>query len=91
MTSNEKTVKSTATLFKALSDPNRLKLLGLLTVREMCVCELTVALGITQATASHHIAILERAGLVEKRKEGKWTFYQLIDSPITQIIKKMIK
>lgn len=63
--------------FKALSDTTRLRILGLLTVREMCVCEVMVALDLTQPTASHHLRILENVGLVMDRKEGKWVFYSL--------------
>lgn len=67
-------------LFKALADPTRLRMLGLLIVREMCVCEVMVALDLTQPTASHHLRILENVGLVRARKEGKWVFYGLDDS-----------
>ncbi|MGF3523134.1 MAG: ArsR/SmtB family transcription factor [Candidatus Bathyarchaeia archaeon] len=66
-------------LFKALADPTRLRMLGLLTAREMCVCEIMVALELTQPTASHHLKILENAELVKSRKGGKWVFYSLID------------
>ena len=61
-------------VFKALSDSKRLRILGLLEVRDMCVCELMVALGMSQPNLSHHLKILEAEGFVEKRKEGKWTF-----------------
>ena len=61
--------------FKALADETRLRILKLLEVREMCVCEVMVALDLTQPTASHHLGILENAGLVKDRKEGKWVFY----------------
>jgi DNA-binding transcriptional ArsR family regulator len=65
--------------FKALADTTRLRILGLLAVREMCVCEIMVALDLTQPTASHHLRILENVGLVKDRKEGKWVFYALRD------------
>ena len=65
--------------FKALADTTRLRILGLLAVREMCVCEVMVALDLTQPTASHHLRILENVGLVKDRKEGKWVFYALTD------------
>lgn len=64
-------------LLKALANETRLKMLKLLGVREMCVCELTVALDLTQPTASHHLNILENLGLVKDRKEGKWVFYSV--------------
>ena len=63
--------------FKALADETRLKMLGLLAAREMCVCEVMVALDLTQPTTSHHLGILESAGLLKGRKEGKWVFYSL--------------
>ena len=66
-------------LFKALADETRLRILKLLEVREMCVCEIMVALALTQPTASHHLGILENVGLVRGRKEGKWVFYSARD------------
>lgn len=64
-------------LLKALANETRLKMLRLLSVREMCVCELTVALDLTQPTASHHLNILQNVGLVKDRKDGKWVFYSV--------------
>ena len=63
--------------FKALADETRLKMLGLLAAREMCVCEVMAALDLTQPTASHHLGILENVGLLKDRKKGKWVFYSL--------------
>ncbi|MCW4050020.1 MAG: metalloregulator ArsR/SmtB family transcription factor [Candidatus Bathyarchaeota archaeon] len=65
--------------FKALSDMNRLKILRLLTFREMCVCELTAAIGLTQPNLSHHIKKLEAVGLVKRRRDGKWVYYSIAD------------
>jgi DNA-binding transcriptional ArsR family regulator len=73
-------------LFKALADDTRLRMLGLLTEREMCVCEVMVALGLTQPTASHHLRILEAVGLVRDRKEGKWVFYRLADAGLVKAL-----
>jgi DNA-binding transcriptional ArsR family regulator len=67
-------------IFKAFADETRLRMLSLLATREMCVCEVMVALDLTQPTASHHLGILETVGLVRHRKEGKWVFYCLSDS-----------
>jgi len=74
---DEDEVKRQSRLFKALSDTTRLKILKLLDIREMCVCEIMVALGLTQPTTSHHLRILEAVGLVKDRREGKWVFYSL--------------
>lgn len=74
--------------FKALADEIRLRILSLLVTREMCVCEVMVALDLTQPTASHHLGILETVGLVKHRKEGKWVFYRLSDpSRIKDVLK----
>jgi len=66
-------------VMKALSDPNRVKLLKLLQKREMCVCEIQAALGIAQPTVSKHLKGLENAGLVGRKKEGLWVNYSLSD------------
>jgi ArsR family transcriptional regulator len=76
-------------VFKALADATRLRILGLLTVREMCVCEVMVALDLTQPTASHHLGILENAGLLKKRKEGKWVFYRIANPEVVENMRKM--
>ena len=71
-------------LLKSLANETRLKMLRLLTIREMCVCELTVALDLTQPTASHHLNILQNVGLVKDRKEGKWVFYSVAKPEVIQ-------
>ena len=65
-------------LFKALSDITRLRSLSLLVSHdELCVCELTHALGLPQPKVSHHLAALRKANLVTDRKEGLWIYYRL--------------
>ena len=76
---DENTVKTQSRLFKALADKTRLRIMMLLDIREMCVCEIMVALDLTQPTASHHLGILEAVDLVKDRREGKWVFYSLRD------------
>lgn len=66
-------------VMKALSDPNRVRLLKMLQRRVMCVCEIRAALGIAQPTASKHLKLLEDAGLVGRKKEGLWVNYCLTD------------
>lgn len=70
------TLEKQSRIFKALSDETRLRILSLLRVREMCVCEIMIALELTQPTASHHLRILESVGLVEDLRKGKWVFYR---------------
>lgn len=66
-------------VMKALSDPNRIKMIKLLQHRELCVCEIQEALGLAQSTASKHLKILEEAGLIAFKKEGLWVNYRLAD------------
>ena len=76
-------------VFKALADSIRLRILGLLQSREMCVCEVMVALDLTQPTASHHLRILENVGLVKDRKEGKWVFYSIANPELFEGMRKL--
>jgi ArsR family transcriptional regulator len=71
-----------AEYYKALGDDKRLGILLLLGFREMCVCELTAALGISQPNLSHHIRKLENAGLVRSERRGKWVYYSLVDDSV---------
>ncbi|MDY6881295.1 MAG: metalloregulator ArsR/SmtB family transcription factor [Desulfatiglans sp.] len=66
-------------VMKALSDPNRVKMVKLLQRRVLCVCEIQEALGLAQSTASKHLKILEEAGLITYLKEGPWVNYRLAD------------
>ena len=75
--------------FKALADETRLRILKLLEVREMCVCEVMVALDLTQPTASHHLGILENAGLVRDKKDGKWVFYRVANPDLIEKMNRM--
>ena len=82
--SDRKSLKKQSSFFKALADETRLRILKLLEVREMCVCEIMVALGLTQPTASHHLGLLENAGLIKDRKEGKWVFYSVANPELLE-------
>ena len=67
------------TLFKALADRTRLRILALLAEGEVCVCDINQALKIPQPTASRHLAYLRRSGLVQDRREGLWVYYRIAD------------
>ncbi|MCW8828585.1 MAG: metalloregulator ArsR/SmtB family transcription factor [Gammaproteobacteria bacterium] len=70
----------TIKLFKALSDATRLRCVVLLASHdELCVCELTHALGLPQPKVSHHLAALRKVGVVTDRKEGLWNYYRIRD------------
>ena len=64
-------------VFKALADPTRVRILGLLGGGETCVCHIHESLRLPQSLVSRHLAYLRRAGLVEARKQGLWVHYRL--------------
>ena len=66
-------------VLKALADPTRVEIVGILRNSELpvCICDLTAAFDLSQPTLSHHMAKLREAGLVEVEKRGIWAFYQL--------------
>jgi ArsR family transcriptional regulator, arsenate/arsenite/antimonite-responsive transcriptional repressor len=70
---------ATATLFKALADPARVRIVNILATRAgpVCACEFHPALGLSQATASHHLKKLTDAGLLEREQRGKWAYFSL--------------
>jgi len=72
-------MKNFIKVMKALSDPNRVKILKMLQHKPMCVCELQAALEIAQPTVSKHLKSLEHAGLVGFSKDGQWVNYHLTD------------
>ncbi len=67
----------TARVFKALAEPHRLRILKMLEVRPLCVCEITDILGLATSTVSRHLAVLREAGLISDEKDGKWVEYRL--------------
>lgn len=69
------------TVYGALADPTRLRILALLTDGEVCVCDIHASLGVPQPTASRHLAYLRRAGLVSARRNGVWMHYSLAPVP----------
>lgn len=70
-----------ALVFKALADPNRLRLLSIVKAGasgEACVCDLTEPLDLGQPTVSHHLKILVDAGLLRREKRGTWAYFSLV-------------
>jgi ArsR family transcriptional regulator len=81
-------IEDVESLFKALADATRLRILALLLGREVCVCHIHETLRIPQPNASRHLAYLRRAGLVETRREGLWVYYRMaeLSDPILEAI-----
>jgi ArsR family transcriptional regulator, arsenate/arsenite/antimonite-responsive transcriptional repressor len=77
-----------AQLLKAVADPTRLQLIAMLRAApsgEVCVCDLTAPLGLSQPTVSHHLKVLADAGLVTRERRGTWAWYALVPDRMAEI------
>ncbi len=76
---SDEEAEATATLFRALADPARIKIVNLLAQSgvPVCVCEFVPAVALSQPTVSHHLKKLTDAGLLEREQRGKWAYYSL--------------
>jgi ArsR family transcriptional regulator, arsenate/arsenite/antimonite-responsive transcriptional repressor len=70
---------ATAELFRALADPNRVKIVNLLATagEPVCACDLIAPLGLAQPTVSHHLKTLTDAGLLDREQRGRWAYFSL--------------
>jgi ArsR family transcriptional regulator len=84
---SEEEIESTAALFKALSDPARVRIVNVLARTEgaVCACEFEPALGLSQPTVSHHLKKLTDAGLLEREQRGKWAYFSLKHDSIEKL------
>jgi ArsR family transcriptional regulator len=83
-------VPALGSVFRALGDQTRLRILALVASGEICVCHIHGALGIPQPTASRHLAYLRRTGLVEARPDGLWVHYRLkvpVDPAVAAVLR----
>lgn len=93
---NSMVMKRETSIFKALSDETRIRILKLLLKRELCVCEIEAALNLPQSKVSRHLTVLRSVGLVEDRRDGTWIFYSFFkpendfEKSIVQIIKNAL-
>ena len=76
--------------FKALGDPNRIRIMKMLERRRLCVCEVREILGLSNSTVSKHLSILRDAGLVIDSKDGKWVNYRLNDRAADGFIRSLL-
>ncbi|MEM3590076.1 MAG: metalloregulator ArsR/SmtB family transcription factor, partial [Candidatus Bathyarchaeia archaeon] len=86
---DEGEIKKQSKILKALSNPERLKIMKLLSARKVCVCEIMSALGLSQTTASYHLRVLRGAGLVKDEKRGKWVFYTISSPDALRLLEKI--
>jgi ArsR family transcriptional regulator len=81
-------MRQLTSLYKALADETRLRILSLLRRQELCVCDLVAALGLTQSRVSRHLAYLKNSGWVTDRRQGLWMFYSLA-APVNAVQRKL--
>lgn len=82
-----------AGLLKAVADPARLRLLSLVAGAdggEMCVCNLTGPVGLSQPTVSHHMRVLVDAGLLTRDQRGKWAYYRLVPGAVDRLASALV-
>ncbi|WP_395298427.1 ArsR/SmtB family transcription factor [Kitasatospora hibisci] len=84
----EEAAADLAKMFKALSDPVRLRLLSLIASHEggeACVCDLTGPFDVSQPTISHHLKVLREAGLVGSERRGTWVYYRVLPTALAKL------
>jgi len=84
---SDEDAETTAQVFKALGDPARVKVISMLAAagEPVCACEFTPALGLSQATVSHHLKKLTEAGLLDREQRGKWAYFSLNEGAVEQL------
>lgn len=77
-----------ADMLRVVADPARLRLLSLIASQpqdQACVCDLTEPVGLSQPTVSHHLKVLQEAGLLEREQRGRWAFYRLRSDALARL------
>ena len=75
---------------KALSDPNRVRILLALRRRELCVCQVTELFSFAPSTMSKHLSILHHSSLIQSRKAERWVYYRLPDKPVPPAVREAL-
>ena len=84
--SDSATVERQRTVFAALANEDRLRLVSALRDGEKCVCELQVVLDAPQSTVATHLRKLRDAGVIKRRRKGKWSYYRLADGAVLDLL-----
>lgn len=88
---DEDLIQMLADFFKLFSDPTRLRILKALGITELCVCDLSQLLEMSQSAISHQLAILRRSRIVKPRREGKTVYYSLDDEHVSDVLRLSIE
>src|SRR4051794_35592915 len=89
---DEATAEQLARVFKALSDPTRVRLVSLIAAADggqACICDLTEPVGLSQPTVSHHMKILADAGLVSREQRGRWAYFRVVDEALAAVARAL--
>lgn len=76
---------------RALGDENRARAVAALAGGELCLCQIIEVLGLSPSTVSKHMSILQQAGLVERRKDGRWHYYRLAGRGASPVARQAIR
>lgn len=80
-----------ATIFKALADDTRVKVVYALSEAELCVCDVAALIGSSKAAASYHLRLLHHLGLAKYRREGKMVYYRLADPHVGNLVREVLR
>ncbi len=83
-------MKNLVKVFKALADSNRIRIIKMLEVHPLCVCEITDILQLATSAVSNHLSILRDAGFIEDRKDGRWVDYHLQKSGQESFVRELL-
>ncbi len=76
---------------KALADEGRARVVAALADGELCLCQIVEVLGLSPSTVSKHMSILQQAGLIERRKDGRWHYYRLAGRHALPVVRDAIR
>lgn len=82
--------RKTVKIFRALGDPNRIRIMKMLEVRELCVCEVKEVLALSNSTVSKHLSLLHDAGLIKQTREGKWVNYAINSKSEDELVRSVV-
>jgi ArsR family transcriptional regulator, lead/cadmium/zinc/bismuth-responsive transcriptional repressor len=85
--SSEKEASRLASIYKALGDPTRIRMIMALLDGEICVCDLAAFLGLTESAVSHQLRLLREQALVKKRRDGQVLYYSLDDEHVSDLLR----
>lgn len=81
-------LKQLATLLGLMADPTRLRIIAALDAAELCVCDLSTTVGISESAASHHLKLMRELAIVRTRRDGRRMYYALDDEHVTSIYRQ---